>query len=147
MSRLYFWCIFARTFYNILIIIAILQCITIILVYSAMIDKKKFVQLFAEQFFEIEPQYIRPTTEFRDLAEWSDMHGALIRSMIETEYNIHLSAEDLKECSKVNDVYQIVSNKLEKRTLREQGLLGKSKESGEDDDYDYDEEEDEDIDL
>jgi len=64
-----------------------------------------FVNQFANQFDDTDPSEITAQTEFRKLEEWSSIMVLTIISMMDTEYGVIMSAEDLRQCQSVADVY------------------------------------------
>lgn len=74
-------------------------------------DKLEFLENFAEQFDDTDVQEIDLTTIFHDLDEWSSLTGMSIMAMVKTEYGKTLTGKELRECSTVEDVYNIVKSK------------------------------------
>ncbi|HRI29711.1 MAG TPA: phosphopantetheine-binding protein [Chitinophagales bacterium] len=71
-----------------------------------------FISQFAEQFDETDPTEFTPHTEFKRLNEWSSMHALLIIALIDAEYNIPFTGEDLQTCTTIADIYQIISRRM-----------------------------------
>lgn len=69
---------------------------------------EKFITLFAEQFEDTDPCEINANTEFRDLDEWSSIAGLMIIGMVQDEYGKQLKADELRKCTTVEDVYNLV---------------------------------------
>ena len=74
-------------------------------------DLKSFIDQFAEQFEETERSEFNANTEFRQLDEWSSLTGLLIIGMLLDVYSINLTADELRKCTTIEDVYNIVKNK------------------------------------
>ena len=74
-------------------------------------DLKSFIDQFAEQFEETERSDFNANTEFRQLDEWSSLTGLLIIGMVLDVYSINLTADELRKCTTIEDVYNIVKNK------------------------------------
>lgn len=74
-------------------------------------DLKSFIDQFAEQFEDTERSEFNANTEFRQLDEWSSLTGLLIIGMVLDVYNINLTADELRKCTTIEDVYNIVKNK------------------------------------
>lgn len=72
----------------------------------------EFVALFAEQFDETDLNEIKATTVFHDLAEWSSLIGLSIIAMVDEEFDITLRGDDLKDSNTVEDLYNIIKNKI-----------------------------------
>ena len=75
-------------------------------------DLKEFIENFASQFEDTEVSMINAETEFRSLDEWSSILALTIIAMIDDEYNVTLTADEMRKATTVNDLYNIVSSKL-----------------------------------
>ena len=75
------------------------------------IELKSFISQLEAEFEELEPGTLKAATGFRDLEEWSSMHALIIIALIDTEYDIILSGDDLRSASTVQDLYDIVVEK------------------------------------
>ena len=73
---------------------------------------KEFIENFASQFEDTEVSMINAETEFRSLDEWSSILALTIIAMIDDEYNVTLTADEMRKAATVNDLYNIVSSKL-----------------------------------
>lgn len=73
---------------------------------------EEFVALFAEQFDDTDASEIKPGTVFRDLDEWSSLIGLSIIAMVDEEFEIALKGNDFKSANTVEELYQVVVNKL-----------------------------------
>ena len=74
-------------------------------------DLKSFIDQFAEQFEDTERSEFNANTEFRQLDEWSSLTGLLIIGMVLDVYNINLTADELRKCTTIEDVYNTVKTK------------------------------------
>ena len=74
-------------------------------------DLKSFIDQFAEQFEDTERSEFNANTEFRQLDEWSSLTGLLIIGMVLDVYSINLTADEMRKCTTIEDVYNIVKNK------------------------------------
>ena len=73
-------------------------------------ELEKFVEQFAEQFFDTPADMIKADTEFRQLEEWSSMTGLCILTMIKDEYGFFLDPNIFKQCKTISDVFEQVKN-------------------------------------
>lgn len=72
---------------------------------------QEFIDRFAQEFAEVEPGQITSETVFRDLDEWSSMQALIIIAMIDEEFGVTLSAEDMRNSKTVGDIYTKVSSR------------------------------------
>lgn len=70
-----------------------------------------FIQHFAEQFDDTDASVFKPETEFRQLEEWDSIKALAIILMVDEEYSINITGDDLKTCETINDVFQLVNSK------------------------------------
>lgn len=70
-----------------------------------------FIANFADQFDDTDAGEITAQTKFRDLEEWSSMVGLSVLNMIDNEYNIALSFDELKSAITVQNLFDIVEKK------------------------------------
>lgn len=73
---------------------------------------EEFVALFAEQFDDTEASEFQANTEFRELDEWSSIIALGIIAMVDEEFSVALKGEDMKRAVTINDLYEIVKEKL-----------------------------------
>jgi acyl carrier protein len=70
-----------------------------------------FVQHFAEQFDETDASVFTPSTEFKDLDEWSSLIALSIIAMVDEEYDITLKGDDIKGAKTIQDLFDNVKSK------------------------------------
>ena len=71
-------------------------------------ELEKFVELFAEQFFDTPADMIKADTEFRQIEEWSSMTGLCILTMIKDEYGFFMDPKEFKACNTIQEVFDAV---------------------------------------
>lgn len=73
---------------------------------------EEFVELFAEQFDETNPEEITTDTVFHDLDEYSSLIGLSLIAMVDEEFDVTLKGDDVKNSVTVKDLYDRVISKL-----------------------------------
>ena len=73
---------------------------------------KEFIANFADQFDETDAKVFTPETEYRELEEWSSLIALSVMSMIDDEYDVQLTANEMREAHTVQDLYDIVKAKI-----------------------------------
>lgn len=73
---------------------------------------EEFVALFAEQFDDTDVSEFKAETGFRDLDEWSSIIGLGIIAMVDEEFGVALSGNEMKAATTIQDLYQTVQSKL-----------------------------------
>lgn len=69
---------------------------------------KDFIENFADQFEDTERSEFTPTTEFRELEEWSSVMGLSIMAMVSDVYEINITANDVRKSKTIEDLFNIV---------------------------------------
>ena len=72
----------------------------------------QFVLDFAECFDDTEAEMFSPMLKFKELEEWSSLQGLAIIAMCRKNYGIRISGAEIQEADTIQDVYELVTNKL-----------------------------------
>ena len=84
----------------------------IIALYNVM-SLERFIENFTDLFEETEPDTIQATTRFKELDEWSSLFALSVIAMIDEEYDVEFRGDDLRGSNTVEDLYNIVKNRVE----------------------------------
>jgi acyl carrier protein len=71
-----------------------------------------FIANFANQFEETEANLITGETKFKELEEWSSLIALLLISMIDDEYNVKITGDDVRNVSSTQDLFDIVTSRI-----------------------------------
>mgnify|MGYP002623711828 CR=1 FL=1 len=74
-------------------------------------DINEFVKHFAEQFEDTDVSVFAPETKFRELDEWSSFLALSIMAMVGEEYDVALSAAEMRFAQTIQDLFDIVNSK------------------------------------
>jgi acyl carrier protein len=74
-------------------------------------EEEKFLEQFIAQFDD-EPTGVTIDTDFRDIDDWDSLTALGVISMIDDEYNVKLSGEELKSSKSIRDIFNIVKTKI-----------------------------------
>ncbi len=72
----------------------------------------EFIEKLEAEFDELEPGTLKPDTNFRDLDEWSSMHALIIIALIDTDYDVTITGDDLSSIETVSELYDIVAQRV-----------------------------------
>ena len=72
---------------------------------------EKFIELFAEQFDEIDASLLTPETRFRELDEWSSLVALLVITMVDEEYGVVLPPEEMRKTQTIQELFDLVQSK------------------------------------
>ena len=71
----------------------------------------EFISNFAAQFDETEANVFTPSTEFKELDEWSSLIALSIIAMVDEEYDVTLKGDDIKGAKTIEDLFNTVKAK------------------------------------
>lgn len=73
-----------------------------------MIEINEFIKKLAEELESISADEIKPETNLRSLPQWSSMYALIIIALIDTEYNVTITGEDLIGLQSVQELFDLV---------------------------------------
>ena len=71
----------------------------------------EFITYFADLFEDTDPKEISAGTEFRDLDEWDSLIALAALNMTEKKFGKQLTFEEMKKCTTVGDLFDVISSK------------------------------------
>lgn len=72
---------------------------------------KVFIEKFANQFDDTDISELNPDTKFQELEEWGSLTTLGIIAFVRTEYGKKISAQEIRSCKTIEDLYQLAENK------------------------------------
>ena len=72
---------------------------------------QEFIDNFAAQFDETEPDEIKAETKFKDLDEWSSLTALSIIAMVDDEYDMIIKGNDIVNSETIQELFNIVVKK------------------------------------
>ena len=73
-------------------------------------ELNEFISNFADQFDETDASEIKADTEFKALDEWSSMTGLAVIAMVDSEYDVQLKGNDIRDSKTIEDLFNKVKN-------------------------------------
>ena len=73
---------------------------------------KEFISNFAEQFDETDASVFTPETKFREIEEWSSFLALAIMAMIKSEYDVAISADEMRNANTIQELFDTVKKYL-----------------------------------
>ncbi len=70
-----------------------------------------FIKMFEAELADIIPGTILPETAYKQLDAWNSMQALILIAMVDAEYGVTLTAENLHDCITVSDLFSVVQNK------------------------------------
>lgn len=80
-----------------------------------MVDINEFINLLEKEFDDLPPGTLKPNTNYRDIPNWSSMHALIIIAFADANFNVELTATDLRNTQTIQDLYNTIQNKLNKK--------------------------------
>jgi acyl carrier protein len=74
-------------------------------------DIKEFIKKIEAEFEDLEPGKLKPESNFREIFEWNSVNALIIIALVNTEYNVVITAEDLRKSKTVNDLFNVIVKK------------------------------------
>ena len=71
-----------------------------------------FLIRFEDVFEDTDINTLRPETNFRELEEWSSLTALSTMAMISDEYDIAITADEMRSTTTFQQLYDLVSSKL-----------------------------------
>ena len=73
---------------------------------------QEFISRLKEEFDELEPGSLSENSSFRDLREWSSMHVLILIAMVDLEYDVTLTGQELRTCETIGDLHELVNSRI-----------------------------------
>ncbi len=70
-----------------------------------------FISAIEEEFEDIEPGVLKATSEFRNHFEWNSINALIFIALIDTEYDVMMTADDIASSKTIQDLFDIIITK------------------------------------
>ncbi len=70
-----------------------------------------FIKMLEAELADITPGTITPETVFKQLDAWNSMQALILIAMVDSEYGVTLTAENLNDSTTVSDLFSLVQSK------------------------------------
>jgi len=67
----------------------------------------KFIEDFEQQFESIEAGSVKPDSDFKNIKGWDSLTAMLVIDMVSEKYDTIITAEDLRNCKTVGELYKL----------------------------------------
>lgn len=74
---------------------------------------KGFIGNFENTVDGIEPGSLNAETVFRSLKQWDSLAVLMLIDMVDTEYDLRLNSQQMKEAETLEDLYRLIADKKE----------------------------------
>ena len=76
------------------------------------IDINDLIAKIEVEFETLEPGTLKPQSSFRELKDWSSMHALILIALVDTEYNVTLNGNDLRNLTTVTDLHALIESRM-----------------------------------
>jgi acyl carrier protein len=74
-------------------------------------ELEKFIGDFAACFNSSPVEGFRADTQFKKNEEWGSMMALIVIAMVDSDYERTITAEDIKQASTIQDLFETIKNK------------------------------------
>ena len=71
-----------------------------------------FVKLFGAQFDDTPAHVFAADTKFREMDEWSSLTALSIIAMVDDEFDVQLTGDDVRGATTIEDIFHIVKSRM-----------------------------------
>lgn len=75
-------------------------------------DIKEFIEKFEDVFDDTDISTLQPDTQFRELEEWTSMIALSTMAMVCDEYDVELTAEEMRSANTFEELFNTVKSHL-----------------------------------
>lgn len=72
-----------------------------------------FIAALEEEFDNIEPGTLKPSSDFRESLEWNSINALLLIALCDAEFDVMMSANDIDKAVTIQDLFDTIKTKLE----------------------------------
>ena len=71
----------------------------------------EFIKAFAAEFDDTPEEQFTPSTNYRELDEWSSLTALSIISMVDDNEDKTITGADLRSCKTIEELYNLIQSK------------------------------------
>ena len=75
-------------------------------------DINVFMAQIAEQYDDVDVTTLTPETAFRKVEGWTSLVALMIITMIDEEYGVVITGDEMKTATSLQELYNLVASKL-----------------------------------
>lgn len=75
-------------------------------------DIQEFINSFSSQFDDTDMGEFKADTAFRNLDEWSSFLALAIMAMIKSEYDVAVTAQEMRDALTIRDLFNVVQSHI-----------------------------------
>jgi len=74
-------------------------------------DINDLIEKLSTEFELGNQEKLTPGTSFRGMKEWSSMHALIIIALVDAEYEVTITGDDLIKMNTVQDLYDLIQSR------------------------------------
>lgn len=74
---------------------------------------QEFINHFEDVFEDTDLNTLKPETNFRELEEWSSLAALSTMAMVSDEYDVELTAEEMRGANTFEELFNIIKSHVE----------------------------------
>jgi acyl carrier protein len=78
-----------------------------------MMDVHEFIKKIEGEFEDLKPGVLKPDSKIREHFEWDSVNALVFIAMVNVEYDVVITAEELQSAESVQDVFDVIVKKKE----------------------------------
>ncbi len=72
---------------------------------------RELITHIENEFDEVEPGSLQPSSSIKELEGWSSMHALILIALVDSEYDILLTGEELRSISTIQDLFDVLTSR------------------------------------
>jgi acyl carrier protein len=77
-----------------------------------MIKIESFIKRIEEEFEDVKPGVLNAGSDFKKELEWNSVNALIMITLINSEFDIIINANDLNKAKTINDLFALVEDKI-----------------------------------
>ena len=73
---------------------------------------EEFIQKIEAEFSDMEQGILHSKSVFREVMNWNSINALILIALVDTEYDVILTADDLRASSTINDLFTLVQSRI-----------------------------------
>lgn len=72
---------------------------------------EEFILKIEGEFPDLEPGKLKGESVFREVMNWNSINALILIALVDTEYDVILTADDLRASTTINDIFGLVQSR------------------------------------
>jgi acyl carrier protein len=73
---------------------------------------EEFIKKIEAEFSDMEQGILQSDSIFREVMNWNSINALILIALVDTEYDVILTADDLRASSTINDLFNLVQSRI-----------------------------------